>query len=86
MGARQKCSRHTGKLKRRGGLWFTMGFHQHNAGSWSAAAEETMREFARHPKCVTIGKCGLAFLHGNSTRTNTAKTSWGLGRAVTQPQ
>ena len=38
-----------------------MGFHQHNAGSWSAAAEETMREFARHPKCVTIGKCGLAF-------------------------
>ena len=58
MGARQKCSRHTGKLKRRGGLWFTMGFHQHNAGSWSAAAEETMREWqsasAASPFCMGI--------------------------------
>ena len=38
-----------------------MGLHPHDAGNWSAAAAQRVREFARHPKCVAIGECGLDF-------------------------
>jgi TatD DNase family protein len=42
-------------------LWFSIGIHPHDAANWDRAAEETVRHFATHSKCVGIGECGVDF-------------------------
>eukprot|EP00927_Polykrikos_kofoidii_P036679 TRINITY_DN30964_c0_g1_i1.p1 TRINITY_DN30964_c0_g1~~TRINITY_DN30964_c0_g1_i1.p1 ORF type:complete len:486 (-),score=71.99 TRINITY_DN30964_c0_g1_i1:28-1437(-) len=42
-------------------LWFTIGLHPHDARNWNADAENLVRRWANHPKCVGIGECGLDF-------------------------
>merc|ERR1711957_498527 len=39
----------------------TIGIHPHDAKSWNADAEATVRRFVRHPGCVGVGECGLDF-------------------------
>jgi TatD DNase family protein len=43
------------------GLPFTAGVHPHHARDCDASTIPSLRELARHPRCVAIGECGLDF-------------------------
>eukprot|EP00746_Dinoflagellata_sp_MGD_P025384 gnl/MRDRNA2_/MRDRNA2_159635_c0_seq1.p1 gnl/MRDRNA2_/MRDRNA2_159635_c0~~gnl/MRDRNA2_/MRDRNA2_159635_c0_seq1.p1 ORF type:complete len:421 (+),score=77.36 gnl/MRDRNA2_/MRDRNA2_159635_c0_seq1:42-1265(+) len=47
-------------------LWFTIGIHPHDARNWDKHAEEVVRRYSTHTKCVGIGECGLDFFKHTS--------------------
>lgn len=49
-------------------MWATVGIHPHDATNYSPAAEERLRELARHPRIVAIGEIGLDFYRDLSPR------------------
>lgn len=42
-------------------IYFTAGVHPHEAKSCTEETMVQLRNFARHPRCVAIGECGLDF-------------------------
>ncbi|KAK9906394.1 hypothetical protein WJX75_001148 [Coccomyxa subellipsoidea] len=42
-------------------IYFTAGVHPHEAKSCTDNTIEQLRSFARHPRCVAVGECGLDF-------------------------
>src|ERR1700722_16769223 len=49
-------------------VFFTVGTHPHEAAGEDAEDFDTMRAFARHPKCVGIGEAGLDYHYDNAPR------------------
>ena len=43
-------------------VFFTVGTHPHEAAGEGAEDFDTMRAFAKHPKCVGIGEAGLIII------------------------
>lgn len=49
-------------------VWCSIGVHPHNADTWKKGDAERVAEYAKHPKVVAIGECGLDFFYDNSPR------------------
>jgi TatD DNase family protein len=49
-------------------VFFTVGTHPHEAAGEGAEDFDTMRAFAKHPKCVGIGEAGLDYHYDNAPR------------------
>ncbi len=50
------------------GLSATAGVHPHDARTWSAAAEETVRTLLGEPEVVAVGETGLDYHYDHSSR------------------
>ncbi|EIE24191.1 hypothetical protein COCSUDRAFT_14972 [Coccomyxa subellipsoidea C-169] len=42
-------------------IFFTAGVHPHEAKSCTENTIDQLRSFAKHPRCVAVGECGLDF-------------------------
>ncbi len=42
-------------------IYFTAGVHPHEAKSCTENTIDQLRSFAKHPRCVAVGECGLDF-------------------------
>ena len=49
-------------------LYATAGLHPHHATAWDEALCAQIREFAREPKVVAVGECGLDYFRDLSPR------------------
>ena len=49
-------------------LYGAIGVHPHNASGWDAAAEATVLEYLKHPKCRLLGEIGLDYHYDLSPR------------------
>lgn len=49
-------------------VYFSAGYHPHEAKLACDNWLDALRVFARHPKCVAIGECGLDFYYEHSPR------------------
>jgi TatD DNase family protein len=70
------------------GVWATVGIHPASAESADAAAFETLRELARHPRVVAVGETGLDYVRERVPRRVQAEALVGhvrLAREVRLP-
>lgn len=49
-------------------LYAAIGVHPHNASGWDDAAEATVRQYLKHPKCRLLGEIGLDYHYDLSPR------------------
>lgn len=49
-------------------IYFSAGFHPHDAKFMDEESFEKLKEFASHKKCVAIGECGLDFYYNHSDK------------------
>ena len=49
-------------------LYGAIGVHPHNASGWDAAAEATVREYLKRPRCRLLGEIGLDYHYDLSPR------------------
>lgn len=49
-------------------LYGAIGVHPHNASGWNDAAEKTIIEYLRHPRCMLLGEIGLDYHYDLSPR------------------
>ncbi len=54
-------------------LCASIGVHPHNACRWDDAAEKTILEYLKHPKCRLLGEIGLDFHYDFSPREDQKK-------------
>ncbi len=64
-GSAQQAVQLAQKLDR---VYAAVGIHPHDASSYSADTEETLRQLAQAPKVVAIGEIGLDYYYDNSPR------------------
>lgn len=53
-----------------GQLYATAGLHPHHASEWSLTHAERLRALAQHPRCVSLGECGLDYFRDLSPRAD----------------
>jgi len=49
-------------------VWCAVGVHPHAASTWRRGDAERIADFAKDPKVVAVGECGLDFHYDNSPR------------------
>jgi TatD DNase family protein len=49
-------------------IYLGVGVHPHDAKTWSASVEDTLKKSLEHKKVVAVGECGLDFFYNNSSR------------------
>lgn len=49
-------------------LYGAIGVHPHNASGWNDAAEKTVLEYLKHPRCMLLGEIGLDYHYDLSPR------------------
>jgi TatD DNase family protein len=57
-----------GLAERSSRVWCTQGIHPHEAGSWSTALLDEVRQGASHDKVVAIGEIGLDYYYDHADR------------------
>lgn len=57
-------------------LYFGIGVHPHSADKFVDAVEQSIREIAKHPKCVAIGEIGLDYYYNELSAADIQKQAF----------